>query len=65
MGIASSIVHSSKKCPDGKGMFYPTEDSQMGRKSGLVICGSSLQHSAGPLAFRLQAQSRGCVKVVG
>ena len=25
----------------------------------------SLRHSAGPLAFGLQAQSRGCVKLVG
>ena len=26
---------------------------------------NSLRHSAGPLAFGLQAQSRGCVKLVG
>ena len=26
---------------------------------------STLGHSAGPLAFGLQAQSRGCVKLVG
>ena len=26
---------------------------------------NSLRHSAGPLAFGLQAQNRGCVKLVG
>jgi hypothetical protein len=29
------------------------------------IYSNSLRHSAGPLAFGLQAQSRGCVKLVG
>ena len=31
----------------------------------LFIYCNSLRHSAGPLAFGLQAQSRGCVKLVG
>ena len=59
---ATSQTHGSPTCPS---KVIPRKQASATQPLTTLIIFNSLRHSAGHLAFGLQAQSRGCVKLAG